>query len=1040
MTGRCYHPRMLPDLPELGVEDRNGDGIMDYIRSRIYVADDANAEEIAAAANLAARMAFETTSMNLPVGFPVSEYKSGETSIFVGCGPPNINGAATIQFSNIEDAEEAALGCALNGYALVDLPTRQRQHPTDFRLHSLLTSTRQIILGSDVCCTAVIDLAARIGLESTELRLPLVKVARHTDQLPPSPNTILIGLTNPYVQQRILSGKFLPPTEASAGCITLTGDCAIIAGADFAGEKAALQHAALCHPYLREYGKGRASLASIEDEVRRHCPFRSPVPELVFEDSIELPWEVDRARKLVKESLLPVIRHGDSVELELRLSEPFEIRQSLATEIRELLRGSAAIEASSIRVLSAHKQGFCWIDEELKPLLKTAVRVRICFRELDCARESVDSPDRWLHELYPIDEVLARDLGMQLDFITFERVAASATHVYEVIAEDAGGNVVLHKHFDPRSEGRPLFDLFPAYAHARIATGWMRAAVNGATIIDERIRTDYELFWDVYQARVLPRIRDYVVRLHGGRPNPESAPHFDELTVEVQLSEPDFRVGIDEERISTLEALHEDIYFETLLFFDVLGIETFGKPLKYPGRIVPRILQSRAGAGRARVRLTGYTVPFPTDRPFADKDPSVISITLQAGRRGVTSVEILAGTRFSWLLSETQKDQTITARRPDGPPDVPIVQWNEPIGPEECERVLEELASFPEVRPFLAGKSWLGRRIWAMDVVAPIEGEYFSLAKASATKPCLFITGRQHANEVSSTSHLLRLAELLATDPACRKLLDRVNFVIQPITNPDGAALVDELHKLTPEFMLHAGYLGALGVDVTEEQWSDVPRYPEARVRADLWRMWQPDVVLNPHGYPSHEWVQLFAGYTAWVRSRRLLARDWWIPRGWFMPRFDYIDDERFPHHRHAALMLREKISEAIRRSFGRTNERMYKRYAKYLRCEVVLHDGVWIQSPNTGCKVDTDSFGFMTRHPEITFFEGLSEAPDEVASGEWLRVLAAAGLEFSLVHAQFLADLPESVIRTRRAEGGTITLCIERNRLPLHPQAPLSI
>src|SRR4030095_13819331 len=165
-------------------------------------------------------------------------------------------------------------------------------------------------LGPDVCCTAVIDLAARIGFESTELRLPLVKVARHdTDQLSPPPNTILIGLSNPHVQQRILSGKFVPPTEASTGCMTLTGDCAIIAGAAFAGENAALQHAALCHPYLWEYGKGRASLASIEDEVRRHCPFRLPVPELVFEDSIELPWEVDRASKRIRESLLTVIRH-----------------------------------------------------------------------------------------------------------------------------------------------------------------------------------------------------------------------------------------------------------------------------------------------------------------------------------------------------------------------------------------------------------------------------------------------------------------------------------------------------------------------------------------------------------------------------------------------------------------------------------------------------------------------------------------------------------------------------------------------------------
>src|SRR4030095_16213321 len=125
-----------------------------------------------------------------------------------------------------------------------------------------------------------------------------------------------------------------------------------------------------------------------------------------------------------------------------------------------------------------------------------------------------------------------------------------------------------------------------------------------------------------------------------------------------------------------------------------------------------------------------------------------------------------------------------------------------------------------EVRPFHAGTSYLGHSIWALDVVAPSAGKNISQAKSSVTKPTLFITGRQHANEVSSTTHILRRAELLATDPEIRQLLDRVNFILQPITNADGAALVDELHRDTPEFMLHAGYLGSLGTDVTHEQWS----------------------------------------------------------------------------------------------------------------------------------------------------------------------------------------------------------------------------
>jgi len=77
--------------------------------------------------------------------------------------------------------------------------------------------------------------------------------------------------------------------------------------------------------------------------------------------------------------------------------------------------------------------------------------------------------------------------------------------------------------------------------------------VNGVSVVNERIKTDYERFWDEYQ-RSLSNIGDYILRLHGGNLQTEHAPHFEELLVEVALSEPDFPLGIDEERISTLES------------------------------------------------------------------------------------------------------------------------------------------------------------------------------------------------------------------------------------------------------------------------------------------------------------------------------------------------------------------------------------------------------------------------------------------------------------------------------------------------------
>ena len=95
-----------------------------------------------------------------------------------------------------------------------------------------------------------------------------------------------------------------------------------------------------------------------------------------------------------------------------------------------------------------------------------------------------------------------------------------------------------------------------------------------------------------------------------------------------------------------------------------------------------------------------------------------------------------------------------------------------------------------------------------------MDASLVSQAKLSTWKPVLSIVGRQHANEVSSTSHILRLAELLATDPEYERYLHDMNIVIQPVVNPDGAALAYELQQLTPYHCLHAGRYSALGPDV----------------------------------------------------------------------------------------------------------------------------------------------------------------------------------------------------------------------------------
>lgn len=846
----------------------------DYLNACIYVADRPSPTDLAAAANIAARLAFEAHSMDLP-GLAISAYRGDDASIaiVVGVAAADFTGGGSRKVMLLPDPADAEQFARTLG---TNIDTEERtERMADFPT---------IVLGPDSHDIEVINIAARIALEATELRLPLVVVGTAAGPMPPLPDSVSKSADAPNLRMQ-------------------------------------------------------------------------PGP-LLFEDSYELPWEVDDAFGRLEETVLPAIHAGSVVEVELRISESPEIRAVIAQKIRSLaqLRG-ANHDKLAVRVIAAHKQAYTWIDEILKPQLRQASHLRIFYRELGPEKSPVvESPQRWLQELYPIDEILSRDLGIPLDNITFHKASSISDVTYQVIARDFAGKTILDESFTPRSVLCPMFDSFPDYSQVRVSTGWLYAIVDDAVVADERIKTDPEKFWTSYQSalRGLPKIAEHVPRLGT-------------LEVDAWLSEPDYRIGIDEERISTLEALHEDIYFETLLYFELIG-------LKNPPRVIPRVHRARDGeGGTVRIRITGQGM-----HAFA----------------AIPQIEPLPIT------------------------DEPMVQTESPIGPDECEHIVRRLAAYPEVKAFCAGTSYLGRSIWALELTAPSPGKYVSQARASVIKPTIFITGRQHANEVSSTTHILLLAESLVTDPEIRKLLDHVNFILQPMTNPDGAALLEELHNDTPDFMLHAAYWGALGRDVTHDQWSDDPQYPEARVRPALWRKWQPDIVLNPHGYPSHEWVQMFAGYTAWVKSRDITARDWWIPRGWFIPRFDYMEETR-----DAAFAFRDHVMRAMNNTLGPWHERMQQRHSKY---------GA-LPSPSTipekGLEPDANAFTFMQRHPHVTFMEIVTEAPDEVAHGDWLKTLALTGLEFSLASARWLATNCKPVVRTVEHTANTTTLRITRKR-----------
>ncbi|MFC1530592.1 M14 family metallopeptidase, partial [Gemmatimonadota bacterium] len=313
---------------------------------------------------------------------------------------------------------------------------------------------------------------------------------------------------------------------------------------------------------------------------------------------------------------------------------------------------------------------------------------------------------------------------------------------------------------------------------------------------------------------------------------------------------------------------------------------------------------------------------------------------------------------------------------------------------------------------------------------------YLSQAKLNALRPTLLLHGRVHGNEVSSTSHLLRLIELCATDSTWMEYLSRVNLVIYPVTNPDGAQIAYDMWRETPDFMLHVGRPGALGNDVTSREVRGDHRYPEAGMVHRLRQAWLPDIVIDMHGVPSHEWVQYFAGYSGWVRSRYGGARSYWLPRGWYIPGFSWIDDERYPEIETAHRAITDSLLTAVTSvtDVDAANRRIYDRYLKYSRQDEETHReyfyrGIQLEAGLRGRRIS----GSGVTGPKVTYFTLTTEAADETAYGDWLDLMARAGLSSSQALLNYLYHGVNEVERENRVNGGYVTRSVRR----VKPVAP---
>ncbi|HLN63737.1 MAG TPA: M14 family metallopeptidase, partial [Symbiobacteriaceae bacterium] len=419
-------------------------------------------------------------------------------------------------------------------------------------------------------------------------------------------------------------------------------------------------------------------------------------------------------------------------------------------------------------------------------------------------------------------------------------------------------------------------------------------------------------------------------------------------------------------------------------YLNQLGLDLTGKGYAAPGGVEPWVVAGE-GAPQARIRL--YALP----------------------------------------PAEAEVAPTLPARAADLPAPAAAIPTDAIIGPDDLAPYLAYLAELPGVRVWRTGRSFAGRATWALSVTAPTAGRIAPPQKLSAWRPTFLVNARHHANEVSSTNAVLHLAEYVAR----QGWANRVNLVVSPLENTDGAALHYAMQQVHPNWKLHAARFNAVGVEFYSEWFAPEPKYGEARPLPTLWRATLPDVVLDDHGYPSHEWVQPFSGYN----SPPYFKTSWWMPNALIYSIHRWVDGAQFPANGAVQEGLRDVLAERLTADpqVAGYTATLLERYVTYGR-QYVPEKFPLEQYRNfiamTGnAPAGPESRTFVGRYPHITAAELVTEVPDETAQGDYLALCVHAHLQADLAILHYLAERPQAVVRRRWTEDGATCWTAGRER-----------
>lgn len=314
-----------------------------------------------------------------------------------------------------------------------------------------------------------------------------------------------------------------------------------------------------------------------------------------MEESLLVDRSFERTARQLTQRLLADPRPGTAVDL--WLFEGPARRHRMETDLAR-----AGIRA---RVFSAYKPLLHYFLEHVdRDTLKTA---RIVYpRHVACPE------NRFLLEAHPLMDLFPM---AQIDFVPAATTAeadspaavdgssdGTAPLAYDVMLGYASGRSETLHIPAPNVVGNDFLGQ-PFYT----PSAWM-AATNGNETHSEPLAADYAL---AYQAAMAA-----IINHDWGR----TEPYFDRLTVSIRLPCEEQKLGCGDETVSLAEALHEELYFSILEYFQQYSGRPPGNRGLQPGQIVPDITIDNDAES---IRVIVIATPRPAERVMPKRLPTV---------------------------------------------------------------------------------------------------------------------------------------------------------------------------------------------------------------------------------------------------------------------------------------------------------------------------------------------------------------------------------------------------------------------------------